>query len=429
MTVSTLRPKSTIFDIDTIKGSEKKILTATKDIRKEFDISRGFGLATLTAITTYKDPKRGFKTREEFESLLYEALAHGASDIFISPDRPITMMKDLDLYSLTHRNINRDEALQILQTIAGDNAYLVLMNNKYTNKAYRILKKDGTGKEVRHNFRVNVSRTSFRGSGDSFQITLRTISGVPPHFSKLGLDEDFLISSLPHNGCYIIGGVTGSGKSTTLASNIRYVLENDTHIRGNILTHNEPIEYEYDSIQSSHSIVSQSEIPNNFETFADANREAMRRRPAAVEIGELRDRETISAALELSLTGHPVFATVHATTVDKIIPRMLKRFKHEEHLQAAADIIGSVYTLIAQRLVKDVNGKVFAVREHLIFSPQLKEKLILIDDIQAQQNFIRNLMINSDGTDPNISKSFRKQADDLRAAGRLHEDYYHKLIY
>lgn len=88
----------------------------------------------------------------------------------------------------------------------------------------------------------------------------------------MGLDEDFINRSLPHNGCYIIGGITGSGKSTTLASNIRYVLENNTHIRGNILTHNEPIEYEYDAIESTHSIVSQSEIPNNFETFADANR-------------------------------------------------------------------------------------------------------------------------------------------------------------
>lgn len=98
-------------------------------------------------------------------------------------------------------------------------------------------------------------------------------------------------------------------------------------------------------------------------------------------------------------------------------------------IQAAADIIGSVYTLIAQRLVKDVNGKVFAVREHLILSPQLKEELLLIDDIHAQQKFIRELMINSDGSDPNISKSFRKQADDLLKAGRLHEDYYYKLIY
>lgn len=167
MKVSTLKAKSALFDVNKIKGSENKILTATKDIRKDYDSSRGFGLATLTAITTYKDPKQGFKSRDEFESLLYEALAHGASDIFISPDRPITMMKDLELYSLTHRIINRDEALHILRTIADENAYLVLINNKFINKAYRILQKDASGKETRYNFRVNVSRTSYRGSGDS----------------------------------------------------------------------------------------------------------------------------------------------------------------------------------------------------------------------------------------------------------------------
>ena len=81
MKVSTLKAKSALFDVNKIKGSENKILTATKDIRKDYDSSRGFGLATLTAITTYKDPKQGFKSRDEFESLLYEALAHGASDI------------------------------------------------------------------------------------------------------------------------------------------------------------------------------------------------------------------------------------------------------------------------------------------------------------------------------------------------------------
>ncbi len=186
ISVSTLKAKSALFDVNKIKGSENKILTATKDIRKDYDSSRGFGLATLTAITTYKDPKQGFKSRDEFESLLYEALAHGASDIFISPDRPITMMKDLELYSLTHRIINRDEALHILRTIADENAYLVLINNKFINKAYRILQKDASGKETRYNFRVNVSRTSYRGSGDSFQITLRTISGIPPSLFKSG---------------------------------------------------------------------------------------------------------------------------------------------------------------------------------------------------------------------------------------------------
>lgn len=416
-----------LFEVSRIKTSEQKIQSATKDIRPHIDKSRGFGLPTLTAITTYKDPKQGFKYKAEVESLLYEAMAHGASDIFIHPDKPITMMKDLDLYSITHRIINRDEAREILKIIAGDNATLLLSRNKYINKSYRILQRDGTGKEIRHNFRVNVSQTTYKGSSDAFQIVLRTISGAPPHFAKIGLEEDFVRRSLPYNGCYIIGGVTGSGKSTTLAATFRYILENDTHIKGNILTHNEPIEYEYDSIDSAHSIVQQSEIPTNFESFHDANREAMRRRPAAAEIGELRDRETISAALELSMTGHPVFATVHATTVDRIIPRMLSRYKHEEHLQAATDIISTAYTLIAQRLIKDVDGKVFAVREHLIFTPELKDEILKIDSILDQQKFIRKLMNDSDGTDPNISKTFKKQGLDLLNAGRINDEYFKKL--
>lgn len=418
---------TSLFEVSRIKNSEQKIQSATKDIRPNIDKSRGFSLPTLTAITTYKDPKQGFKYKEEVESLLYEAMAHSASDIFIHPDKPIVMMKDLEFFSITHRIINRDEAREILRIIAGDNATLLLSRNKYINKSYRILQKDGTGKEIRHNFRVNVSQTTYKGSSDAFQIVLRTISGIPPHINKVGLDEDFVKRSLPYNGCYIIGGVTGSGKSTTLAATIRYILQNDTHIKGNILTHNEPIEYEYDSIESSHSLTQQSEIPTNFESFHAANREAMRRRPSAVEIGELRDRETISAALELSMTGHPVFATVHATTVDRIIPRMLSRYKHEEHLQAATDIISAAYTLIAQRLIKDINGKVFAVREFLIFTPELKEEILKIDSILDQQKFIRNLMSTSDGSNPYISKSFKKQGLDLLNSGRITEEYYSKL--
>lgn len=417
------------FDTSKIQQSEQKIHSATKDIRALYDPSRGFDLPTLTSLTTYKDPQQGFKDVKEFEALLYEAMAHGASDIFIHADKPITMLKDLDLFALTHRPINRDEVRTILSFIAGDQASLILNKNKQLNKAWRILEKDGSGREIRHNFRVNASQTTWKGSSDTFQIVLRTISPEPPEYSKIGLTEEFVRLTLPYNGLYIIAGVTGSGKSTTLASKLRYILEHDTHIKGNILTHNEPIEYEYDSIKSTHSIIHQSEIPTNFASFYDANREAMRRRPAAAEIGELRDKETIGSALELSMTGHPVFATVHATTVDKIVDRMLKRFEVEEHLQVASDLIGSAYTFIAQRLIKDVDGKVFAVREHLVFSPEIKEAILNLDSHHEQQRYIQTLMRDSDGSDPCISKSFRKQGKELFDSGRIDQAYYNKLLY
>jgi defect-in-organelle-trafficking protein DotB len=104
-----------------------------------------------------------------------------------------------------------------------------------------------------------------------------------------------------------MAGETGSGKSTTLSSFIRYILEEDTHIQGNIITIEEPIEFRYNEIQSRHSVISQSQVPEHFSSFALAVREAMRRKPALLLVGELRDQESFSAAIELSQTGHPYF--------------------------------------------------------------------------------------------------------------------------
>lgn len=417
-----------LFEKGAIESSQQQIDSASKEIRTHVDAKRGFLIPTITALTPYKDPPRGFSEREQVEALLLEAIAHKASDIFIHADQPVTMLKDLDLYSLTHRPINQKEADFFLSVVAGgDIATSVLKKNKKINRAFRLYKTIG-GVESRHNFRVNASETTFKGSSETFQIVLRIIATEPPDFNKVGIDEAFLNLTLPQSGMYIIGGVTGSGKSTTLAATFKYILQHHTHIRGNILTHNDPIEYEFDGVQSAHSQVVQSEIPTNFENFADANAEAMRRRPAAVEIGELRNKSSIMAAVEIAVTGHPVFATVHATTVAKIVPRLLSRFDHTEHAQAAADIIASAHTFIAQRLIKNVDGKVFAVREHLILTPANIDEMLDLPDMQKQQNYIRRLMNQSDGTDPRISLTFIKQAQQLKASGVIDQANYLKLM-
>lgn len=417
-----------LFEKGAIKNSQQQIDSVSNEIRTYVDAKRGFLIPTITALTPYKDPARNFSELHQVEELLLEAIAHKASDIFIHADQPVTMLKDLDLYSITHRPINQKEADFFLAVVAGgDIATSVLKKNKKINRAFRLYKTIG-GVAARYNFRVNASQTTFKGSSETFQLVLRIIATEPPDFNKIGLDEDFLKLTLPHSGMYVIGGVTGSGKSTTLAATFKYILQNFTHIRGNILTHNDPIEYEFDGVQSTHSQVVQSEIPTNFETFADANAEAMRRRPAAVEIGELRLKSSINAAIEIAMTGHPVFATVHATTVAKIIPRLLNRFDHTEQAQAAADIIGSSHTFIAQRLIKNVAGKVFAVREHLILTPENIDEMLDLPDVQKQQNYIRKLMNQSDGSDPRISLTFLKQAERLKANGTIDQANFLKLM-
>lgn len=411
-----------IFNSDEIHNSKKK-LQNTENVAKTYDSSRGFSLPTVTAISGYSDPT-DFSTYEDLRSLLLEAVAHKASDVFISSGEPISMMKNLDLYALTSRVINNTEASNLLNIICQENSYMVMRNGKEAiNRAFQIKSKD---EKKDYRFRVNASLITINGKSEYFQIVLRLINPIPPSYTEIGLSEEFVKKSIPKNGLYIIAGRTGDGKSTTEAATLKYILENDTPIKGNIITHNDPIEYTYQHIKSKHSIIVQSEIGMDFKDFPTANREAMRRRPAAVEIGELRDSETINAALELATTGHPVFATIHATSIEKIFSRILKRTLIEEREQTISDIISSCHILISQRLIKNIKGEVFAVREHLIFDENLKN--ILLDmDVKKQQNYIRQIMQSSDGKNPNISKNFRNTGLDLLEQGLIDQENFEKL--
>ena len=109
---------------------------------------------------------------------------------------------------------------------------------------------------------------------------MRLIPSKPPKYSDIGVELEYLLKCIPRIGIVYMAGETGSGKSTTLSSFIRYILEEDTHIQGNIITIEEPIEFRYNEIQSRHSVISQSQVPEDFSSFALALREAMRRKPA-----------------------------------------------------------------------------------------------------------------------------------------------------
>ena len=191
------------------------------------------------------------------------------------------------------------------------------------------------------------------------------------------MTKEFVEMCIVKDGIVVVAGATGEGKSSTLSSIIRYVLENDTIIKGIILTHEDPIEVSYENIPSQHSIVIQSSVGEvqHIRSFSDANISAMRRSPDLVLLGELRDAPTVEAAVELSLTGHPVFATTHANNISAILPRLISRFPQEIQGQKAYDIIDTVRVLIAQKLIRDVNDNMVAVREMLQFTPELRQCL------------------------------------------------------
>ena len=147
-----------------------------------------------------------------------------------------------------------------------------------------------------------------------------------------------------------------------MASIIRELIENEDSNR-KVLTYEAPIEFVYDEIETISSIVSQSEIPRHLPSFAEGVRNALRRKPRLIMVGECRDAETISAALEAALTGHPVYTTLHTSGVAETMRRLVTSFSGEERLGRTIDILETIRLCIWQKLVPTVDGKRVALRE------------------------------------------------------------------
>jgi defect-in-organelle-trafficking protein DotB len=187
-----------------------------------------------------------------------------------------------------------------------------------------------------------------------------------------------------------VTGATGSGKSTLLASIIREIVE-DSKCNRKVLTYEAPIEFVYDSIKKPTAVVSQSEIPRNLASFADGVRNALRRKPRLILVGESRDTETISAVIEAALTGHPVYTTLHTTGVPETIRRLVGSFPAEERGGRTIDIIETLRLIVCQKLVPTVDGKQVALREFLVFSEEVRD-ILLESDPDKVTSVTRRLM-------------------------------------
>ena len=225
-------------------------------------------------------------------------------------------------------------------------------------------------------FRHRVNGTGCHVDGhEGIQITIRTIPSAPPSLASLQLQPDLVNAIAPQEGVIYVTGATGSGKSTLLAAMIKQLAE-DPESHRKILTYEAPIEFVYDSVHKPTSLVSQSEIPRHLPTFAAGVRNALRRKPRLILVGEARDPETISAVLEAALTGHPVYTTLHSNGVAETIRRLVGSFPHEERLGRTIDIIETARLIICQRLVPTVDGKRTPIREYLIFNEKIRDILL-----------------------------------------------------
>lgn len=310
---------------------------------------------------------------KNLENLLVFCNRIQASDITLQTGSPIMAEIHGRLYTITKRSLSNAEVGDILNTIYGPNGTTQIMRGTDIDTHYEVR----PSRSERYRHRVNGVGIHVDGH-EGIQITIRTIPSTPPLLSTLNLPENVLKAIAPNEGVVYVTGATGSGKSTLLAAIIRSLAEEPESHR-KILTYEAPIEFVYDEIETPTAVVSQSEIPRHIPDFAAGVRNALRRKPRLILVGEARDTETISAVIEAALTGHPVYTTLHSNGVAETVRRLVGSFSKEERTGRTIDIIETMRLIIWQRLVPSVDNKRLALREYLIFDENVRDELLSVD--------------------------------------------------
>jgi defect-in-organelle-trafficking protein DotB len=258
----------------------------------------------------------------------------------------------------------------ILNRIYGPDALAKLASGRDLDLSYEVR----PDRNTRHRFRVNITAIMSRGR-DSVQITMRTLPNIPPTMKDLGIEEKIIDNWAPGQGLIFVTGPTGSGKTTLLAAGCRMLVERVQGC-GKLLTYEAPIEYVYDAVVGPRSLVAQSEIPRHLPSFSAGIRNALRRKPSIILVGESRDRETVSAAIEAGQTGHLVYSTVHTIGVAATVRRIISVFDPAERTERAFAMLETLRLIVTQALVPRVGGGRIGLREFLVFDEGVREYIL-----------------------------------------------------
>ncbi|MGD9109164.1 MAG: Dot/Icm type IV secretion system ATPase DotB [Gammaproteobacteria bacterium] len=324
-------------------------------------------------------------TIEKAQELLIFCSKLKASDITIQTAEPIIAEIYGRLEKVTKRRLSNNEVSTIINAIYGANATAQIFSGMDIDTHYEIR----PSRSERYRFRINATGCIVEGQ-NGIQITARTIPDAPPDLSWHELSPALLESIAPEQGIVYVTGATGSGKSTLLASIIKDIVSAPDGNR-KVVTYESPIEFVFDNVKKPSSVVSQAEIPRHLPSFAAGVRNALRRKPGLILVGESRDQETIAASLEAAMTGHPVYTTLHANGVAETIRRLVNSFPHEERHGRTIDIIETIRLVIWQKLVPTIDNKRVALREYLIFDENIRDKL-LEADLEAVTSNTRKLL-------------------------------------
>lgn len=293
-----------------------------------------------------------------FRKLLDEMVERDASDIYLTVGRAATLRIDDILEECQDKTpLNVGAINQILDEMLSERQYEQYRHRNELNVSFGV---EGMGR-----FRVNVLKQR-----ENPAIVIRAIKKDIPQFEELGLPPSLKKLVMNKRGIVLLCGMTGSGKSTTLASMVDY---RNTNVTGHIITIEDPIEYLH---KHKKSIITQREVGVDTENYHVALKNAFRQKPDVILIGEVRDRYVMEQALVAAETGHLCLSTIHANNSYQAIERILNFFEDSQYQQVRSNLAMNLRAIISQRLIPDKRGGRVLAYEIMLNEGYIKELIL-----------------------------------------------------
>jgi twitching motility protein PilT len=292
----------------------------------------------------------------DIKKLLKSVLAYGSSDLHLVVGSEPQIRIDKELRPLNLAILTAKDVEEMAYSLIEDKQKKVFEEHNELDFSFE-LKKIGR-------FRANYYRT-IHGIACAFRMIPIDI----PTLDEYNNNPVFKELIKKEKGLILVTGPTGSGKSTTLASMLHEINLNE---RRHIITVEDPVEFVHTNIKS---LFSQRDVGSNTVSFASALKYALRQDPDIILIGEMRDAETIGAALTAAETGHLVFGTLHTNSAPGTINRIIDVFDGQEQAQVRAQLASSLVSVISQSLIPRVGGGKVATQEVLITNPAIQNQI------------------------------------------------------
>lgn len=318
--------------------------------------------------------------------ILKESVEKESSDVYFKVGTPPTLRIDGELVQMDAQPLSKEDTYNVARQMMNEERLKRFDEGNEVDFAYEL---DGVSR-----FRVNVFLQR-----ETTAIVMRRLSNEVPDFKSLGLPPAVEKLALEKRGLVLITGMTGSGKTTTLASMINYI--NETRAC-HIVTIEDPIEVTF---KDRKSLIEQREVGNDTHDFNTALKYVLRQSPDVILLGELRDLETIKVALQAAETGHLVLGTLHTINTTETINRIIDFFPEREDSQIRQTLAGSLKGIISQRLIskKDGKGRVPAVeifianltiRSYILEKSKMMEipKIMEKSEYDGMQTFDQSLL-------------------------------------